>query len=98
MDAPRRTRQVDRERSGRNWQAQRGARQIVIPRTREQYDQYWGDPQMTRELVDQILVEHPELFPPEMSQAYALHGFGRPSQKLDGVKLRKVRLPGGAAY
>lgn len=72
MDAPRRTRQVDRERSDRNWQAQRGARQIVIPMTRDQYDGCWADPRKTREFVDRRLAEHPELFPPGMSDGYAL--------------------------
>jgi hypothetical protein len=98
MDAPRRTRQVNRERSDRQSQAQRGAKQIVIPMTREQYGNCWDDPQKTRDFVDRVLAEHPELFPPGTSDRYALHGFGRPSRKLDGVRLRKIRLPDGSAY
>ena len=98
MDAPRRTRQANRERLDRALQAQRGAKQIVIPMTREQYDNCWGDSQKTREFVDRALIEYPELFPAGMSEGYALHGFGRSSQKLDGVRLRKVRLLGRRAY
>ena len=98
MDAPHRTRQVNRERSDRNWQDQRGVRQIVIPMTREQYDDCWSDSRKTRAFVDQTLAEHPDLFPPGMGDRYALHGFARPSRKLEGVKLRKVRLSEGPAY
>lgn len=98
MDAPRRTRQVNRERSNRALQAQRGTKQVVIPMTREQYDECWDNPWKTRDLVDRVLAEHPELFPPGISAGYALHGFGRPSRKLDGVRLRKMRLPDGSAY
>lgn len=98
MDAPRRTRRLDRERSDQSWQAQRGGKQIVIPMTREEHDVCWRDPRKTREFVDRTLSEHPELFPPGMREGYALHGFGRASQKLHGVRLRKVRLPDRTAY
>lgn len=95
MDAPRRTRRVNRDRSDRPLQARRGAKQIVIPMTREQYDECWLDPIRTREMLDRTLEEHPELFPPCLRNGYALHGFGRPSRKLGGVRLRKLRPTGG---
>ena len=98
MDAPLRTRRLNRERSDRPWQAQRGGKQIVIPMTREEYDERWNDPRKMREYVDGTLAEHPELFPPGMRDGYALHGFGRASRKLAGVRLRKVRLTAGTAY
>ena len=37
----------------------------------------------------------PELFPPCLRCGYALHGFGRASQKLPGVRLREIRPNGG---
>jgi hypothetical protein len=98
MDAPRRTRRVNRDRSDRALQAQRGAKQIVIPMTREQHDECWGDSRKAREFVDCVLADAPELFPPGMSDGYALHGFARASRKLDGLRLRKMRLPDGSAY
>lgn len=98
MDAPLRTRRLNRERLDRPVQAQRGGKQIVIPMTREEYDECWDDPRRTREFVDRTWGEHPELFPPGLSDGYALHGFGRPSQKQAGVRLRKVRLADGTAY
>lgn len=98
MDAPRRTRRSNRDRSHRGWQVQRGSRQIVIPMTREQYDGCWHDPQLMREFVDRMLVGSSELFPAGMREGYAFHGFGRPSKKLAGVRLRKVRLSDRTAY
>ena len=41
MDARPKTRQVNRERKAPLPQAPRGAKQIVIPMTREQYDDLW---------------------------------------------------------
>lgn len=98
MDASQRTRRLNRERLDRTGQAPRGGKQIVIPMTREEFDECWKDPGKTREFVDRTLREFPELFPPRFGDGYALHGFGRPSQKLAGVRLRKVRLADGTAY
>jgi hypothetical protein len=98
MDAPQRTRQINRDRSRTDVQGSRGAKQVVIPMSYEEYQQCWRDAGRTRELVDRTLAEHPELFPPAMRAGYALHGFGRASQKLAGIRLRKVRLPDGSAF
>ena len=40
----------------------------------------------------------PELFPEDFDQGYCLHGFGRESRKLPGLKLRKIVLANGASY
>ena len=40
----------------------------------------------------------PELFPAGFDQGYCLHGFGRESLKLSGLKLRKIVLANGASY
>ena len=48
MDAQPKTRQVDRERSGPTPQPPRGAKQIVIPMTRPQYDDLWHHPDRVR--------------------------------------------------
>jgi hypothetical protein len=63
--------------------------------TREQYAAAWHDPEATRALVDRARAEHPELFPAALRAGYALHGFARPSRKLKGVRLRKIRPTGG---
>lgn len=92
MEAQKRTRRVNRDRSERGEQSPRGSKQIVISMTRTQYDQMWTDARQVRAYVDRLLAEVPELFPPGMAQGYALHGFDRESRKLAGVRLRQVFL------
>ncbi len=98
MDAQSRTRRVNRERIVDPEQPPRGARQIVLPMTRQQYDELWSDPHRLRAFVDELARQAPELFPPGFSEGYAMHGFGRESRKLPGVKLRKVVLANGESY
>jgi hypothetical protein len=99
MDAPAKTRVLNRNRPTELSQSQRGERQIVLPMTREQFDEYWCDPKKMRELVDRLMTENPELFPPCLREGYAFHGFARPSEKLEGMRLRKIRpRDGGQAY
>jgi hypothetical protein len=98
MEAQKRTRRVNRERSTRGEQSPRGAKQIVIPMTRTQYDQMWTDPRQVRSYVNGLLAETPELFPAGMADGYALHGYDRASQKQVGVRLRQVMLKDKSAY
>jgi hypothetical protein len=98
MDAQPKTRRVNRERIAPAMQAPRGFKQIVIPMDRRQYDEIWRDPPRLRALIDEWAGVAPELFPAGFDRGYALHGFGRESRKLPGVKLRKIVLTGGAAY
>ena len=95
MEAPKRTRVLNRNRSADPSQPQRGDRQIVIPMTREQFDQSWHDSSQMRKIVDRIMAESPELFPPCLLNGYGFHGFARPSKKLDGIQLRKMKPRGG---
>ena len=95
MDAPKRARVLNRNRSADPSQPQRGEKQIVIPMTREQFEQSWRDSSKMRKIVDRIMAEYPELFPPCLLDGYAFHGFARPSKKLDGMQLRKIRPSGG---
>ena len=44
------------------------------------------------ELIEQCPRSAPELFPAGFDQGYCLHGFGRESLKLSGLKLRKIVL------
>jgi hypothetical protein len=98
MDARPNTRPVNRERKPRTSQPPRGARQIVIPMTRTQYDEIWHDPQRVRAFLDHRAQEAPELFPAGFAPGYRLHGFGRPSRKLPGLKLRKAVTANGSSY
>ena len=95
MDARPKTRQVNRERRTPSPQAPRGAQQIVIPMIRQQYDGIWQDAERLRAFVDEWAQLAPELFPEDFDQGYCLHGFGRESRKLPGLKLRKIVLADG---
>jgi hypothetical protein len=90
MDARLNTRRVDRGRKPAPPQPPRGAKQIVLPMTRQQCDESWHDPQRIRAFVDGWVRSAPELFPAGFDGGYRLHGFGRESRKLPGLKLRKV--------
>ena len=98
MDAPPNTRPVNRERKPQPSQPPRGAKQIVIPMTRQQYDETWHDTERIRAFVAGCAGSAPELFPSGFDRGYRLHGFGRESRKLPGLKLRKIVLTDGASY
>lgn len=98
MDARPKTRRLNRERKTPSLQPLRGAKQIVVPMTHEQYEELWPHPDRLRTFVDAIALESPELFPADFQQGYAWHGFGRESRKLPGVKLRKMVLVDGSSY
>ena len=98
MDARPKTRRLNRERKTPAPQVRRGAKQIVVPMTREQYEELWTHPDRLRAFVDTVAGESPELFPAGFQQGYAWHGFGRESRKLPGVKLRKLVLVDGNSY
>ena len=91
MDARLKTRQVDRERNTPP-RVLCGAKQIVIPMTQQQYDDIWHDADRVRSFIEQYARSAPELFPAGFDQGYCLHGFGRESLKLSGLKLRKIVL------
>jgi hypothetical protein len=66
--------------------------------TRPLYDEIWQDPERVRDYLAPWLRAAPELFPAGFDRGYRLQGFGRPSRKLPGVKLRKVVTADGTAY
>src|SRR4051794_25056504 len=98
MDARRKTRQVHRQRKAPTPQPPRGAKQIVIPMTRTQYDDLWHRADRVRAFLAGWAEAAPELFPAGFDQGYRLHGFGRESRKLPGLKLRKILLADGTPY
>jgi hypothetical protein len=98
MDARPNTRPVDRERKPAPSQPPRGIKQIVIPMTRQQYDEIWHDPALIRAFIAASVRSAPELFPADFDRGYRLHGFGRPSRKLPGLRLRKIVAADGSSY
>ncbi len=65
---------------------------------RQQYDEIWQDAERLRAFVDEWAQLAPELFPKDFDQGYCLHGFGRESRKLPGLKLRKIVLADGTPH
>jgi hypothetical protein len=98
MDARPKTRPVNRERNTPTTQPPRGAKQIVIPMTRQQYDEIWHQTERLRPFVAESAGSAPELFPAGFDRGYRLHGFGRESRKLPGLKLRKIVTADGVSY
>ena len=98
MDARPKTRRVNRERKSPPTQPPRGAKQIVLPMTRPQYDDTWHQTDRLRAFLAEWAEAAPELFPAGFDRGYRLHGFGRPSRKLPGLKLRKAVTADGASY
>ena len=92
------TRRVNRERDAPAPQPPRGTKQIVIPMTRQLYDESWHDAERTRVAISAWARSAPELFPPGFDRGYRLHGFGRHSRELLGIKLRKLVLADGSSY
>src|SRR3954469_13092507 len=98
MDAQPKTRPLNRERKSPTPQAPRGAKQIVIPMTRTQYDDLWLQSDRLRAFLAEWVEAAPELFPAGFDRGYRLHGLGRESRKLPGVRLREIALARGTSY
>src|SRR5436305_14127882 len=98
MDARPKTRQVHRERMAPTPQPPRGAKQIVIPMTRPQYDDTWHRADRVRAYLAGWAEAAPELFPAGFGRGYSLHGFGRTSRQLPGVTLRRLVPADGTSY
>ena len=65
---------------------------------RQQYDGIWQDAERMRAFVDDWAQLAAELFPEDFDEGYCLHGFGRESRTLPGLKPRKIVLADGTPY
>jgi hypothetical protein len=76
----------------------RPSKRICLPLSREEHDKMLETAEQFREILDEFIERCPELFPPDIKQGYELHDLTRPSVKLSGVRLRRIRLkvPGRA--
>jgi hypothetical protein len=92
-----RTRHLSRTQTPSRSQSIRGAKQICLAMTREQYHAIWHDPEAVHALIDARLKESPELFP-EAMEHYCLKGMLPASIKLPGIRLRQLRLANGDVY
>ena len=66
-------------------------KRITLPLPMEQYQEIVGNCRAYRKWVDERIAQYPELFPKEIVGGYTLHD-GRSSEKMEGVRLRRIRL------
>lgn len=98
MDAQTQTRSCSREPQPQDDRTPGGARQIVIPMTRQTYDSIWNDPAQVRRTVEQLVQQCPELFPDGIQEGFQLPGFHPESQKMPGIRLRQLKLSDGCRF
>ena len=89
------TRLCDRDRPAESTKTPRGARQICIPMTQDQYRAIWENPQAVRVYLNSLIDQHPEIFPTSALTGYQLHGNLPESKKLPGIRLRQLRTKDG---
>lgn len=99
MDATKRCRQISRKREVVEAEAKTayGSRQIVIPMSRETYDDLWNDSGKVRKMMVEWIAVSPELFPAEIHEGFQLSGFLPASKKMENIRFRQCRI-GGVAY
>jgi hypothetical protein len=69
----------------------RANKRIVIPLSLDKYVSIVNDTVAFRQVVDEMIRVHPELFPAEASQGYYLHD-QRQSAKMDEIALRRIKM------
>ena len=69
----------------------RPQKRITLPIEKERYNEIVDDCQFYRNWLDEMIAKHPELFPENISDGYILHD-ERSSVKLEGIRLRRIRL------
>lgn len=98
MTTMQRTRRCRRQRAEKPQGTPRGSKQICIPMTRDQYQTIWSDAQKVRQFLDELIADHPEIFPPGIEQGYQLTGHLPESKKLPGHQLRQLKLLSGGTF
>lgn len=66
-------------------------KRIVLPIDPITYTEMVADHPMYRQYLDKMVVEYPELFPPDMEQDYTWHDI-LSSKKMPDVRLRRIKL------
>lgn len=69
----------------------RGYRTIRLPIAEADYAQFMTDEEFAKAQLDRLYRQHPELFPDELGQGYALYGFTDKSRKQQ-LRCRRIRL------
>jgi hypothetical protein len=67
-------------------------KRIVIPIEPQDYEQIVRDTTAFRRYVDDMIKQHPELFPNDIDQGYRLYGMHPASKKMPEMAMRRIRL------
>ena len=62
---------------------------------RDQYAQIWNDAAKVRQLLDELIKQSPELFPPSIQSGYQLSGYLPESKKMPRIRLRQLQIKSG---
>jgi len=65
--------------------------QIKLPIPYALYQDMMRETDKARMVIDTYSEKHPELFPPELSEGYVLHGWTEASIKMPDVRFRRIR-------
>ncbi|MCI0551148.1 MAG: hypothetical protein L0287_09350 [Anaerolineae bacterium] len=68
-------------------------KRITLPIDMEKYREIVDNVQTYRQWLDEMIVQYPELFPHSICEGYTLHD-ARASEKLEGLRLRRICLQG----
>ena len=63
---------------------------IVLPFEEATYDDVFADKTAYRAFITEQMHRYPELFPPSMKDGWSFHGVTKPSEKQDGLQLRRI--------
>ena len=69
----------------------RPQKRITLPIEMEKYQEIVDDRHAYREWINEMIDQHPELFPAAIQAGYVLHD-ERGSDKLEGIRLRRICL------
>jgi len=69
-----------------------GSSRICIPIDQDLYGRIFGNAPAFREYVDQMISQHPDVFPTPITHGYRLHDCLPSAKKLPAVRLRRIKL------
>ncbi len=68
------------------------SKQICLPIEPEKYNRILEDGNAFRQCLDEVIAQHPELFPTAIQRGYRLHDILPESQKMPGLRLRRIAV------
>jgi len=63
---------------------------IFLPFEEAAYDDVFADKTAYKAFITEQMQRYPELFPPSMKDGWSFHGVTKPSEKQDGLQLRRI--------